>query len=74
MKTTKALRIILITSVLALVAVIALSSLSPDQQKAQKDGAKFSDARTSLPDIEIMKNAAQKARDIFKIVSTPIAQ
>ena len=74
MRTINTLKIILITSVLALVAVIALSNLNSIETEQEKQNKQLTETKASLPDVELMKNAAQRAKDIFKIVSVPIVR
>lgn len=75
MKDNNPLKVILIAAIFA-VAAFTVVSLLPDQENCAKKTEQLSECKRSesLPDIELMRNAAARAKDIFSIVSKPIIQ
>jgi Flp pilus assembly protein TadD len=74
MNENNTLKVILISAVFALVAFATVSLISDNGTQECKKQEQLTECKQSgsLPDIEIMRNAAARAKDIFSIVSNPI--
>lgn len=75
MKEVNPIKMILIAAIFAVVAFTTVSLLPNSETTECKEKTEQMTECTrssSLPDIELMRNAAARAKDIFSIVSQPI--